>query len=61
MNNDVQIMIAISFSLLITFTFHRALNEKRASNSLFQHTIADTGHHGFLVLALFISQRGILF
>ena len=58
MKNNVQIILATSSSIMITFTFHIVLNEKRASNSLFQYIIADTFHHSHLSLSCLINQRG---
>jgi len=58
MNNNMPIILAISLSTMITFIFHTILNEKRASNSLFQYVIADTFHHSHLSLSCLINQRG---
>jgi len=53
------IIMATSFSLLITFIFHCVLYEKRASNSLFQHIMADTCHHRFLFVSCPINRQGM--
>ncbi len=57
--NKMPIIMAISFSLLITFIFHCVLYEKRASNSLFQHIMADTCHHRFLFVSCPINWQGM--
>jgi hypothetical protein len=57
--NDIQIILATSLSLLITFTFHRALLDKRASNSVFEYIVEDTFHHGYLFLSCSMNGRGI--
>ena len=59
MNAAMQMMIATSFSLLITFTLYSITYEKRASNSLFQHIVADTFHVNHLMLACLINQRSM--
>ena len=59
MNATMKIMIATSFSLLITFTLYTITYEKRASNSLFQHIVADTLRSHNLILACLINQRSM--
>ncbi len=59
MNNGLNIMIATSFSLLITFTFYSVLNDKQANMSLFQHIIADTFHYNQLAMACLINQQSM--
>ena len=61
MNAAVQIMIATSFSLLITFTLYTITYEKRATNSLFQDIVADTFHLNNFLLACLINQRSMRF
>jgi len=57
----MSIIIPISFSLLITFTFYSVLNEKQASSSFFQHIVADILHYSSLTTACFINQRSMYF
>ena len=55
----MQLIIATSFSLLITFMVHIVLNGKRAHNSLFQHIVADTQHYTSLSAACLLKQRSM--
>jgi hypothetical protein len=50
--------MATSLSQLITFIFHIVLNDKRAMNSVFQGTVADTFDHAYLFLNCRINRRG---
>ena len=61
MNTTLQLIVATSFSLLITFTLYSITYEKRANNSLFQHIVADAFHLNHLVLACSINRQSMSF
>lgn len=60
MNATLQIILATSFSLLITFTLYTITYERRANNSLFQHIVADTFHSNNLIVACFIDRQSMI-
>ena len=52
-------IFAVNLSILITFTFHIVLNEKRVHNSLSQDFIENMLYNPFLTSSCLLNQRGM--
>ena len=58
-DNHMHFILPTSLSILITFTFHIVLNEKRASSLLSQHYIENVFQHTFLSVSCVFNKRGM--
>jgi hypothetical protein len=59
MNRNIELTLATTLSILITFILFHFLNGKRATGSLFQHIVADNEHRDHLVWSCFINRRSM--
>ncbi len=57
MNDTIHLLIATTFSMLLTFVFDCVLTQTRAYNSLFQQLFIDTIHDCCLVIPCWFDGR----
>jgi hypothetical protein len=59
MKNDIELILAATLSVLLTFILYHALNETKITDTLFQHLIVDCLHPSHLFLPCLINQRSM--
>jgi hypothetical protein len=57
MNDTIHLLIATTFSMVLTFVFDCILTQTRASNSLIQQFVIDPFHDYFLVIPCWFDGR----